>query len=66
MISDLEKGKKCAINKINGKFVEMGHKVGISVPFMQTVVDVVTKLQKRELKLDEAWGNLEYFKAPEL
>ena len=32
---------------------------------MQTVVDIVTKLQNKELELDEAWGNLEYFNFPE-
>jgi len=61
MLQDLEKGKQCEITAINGKFVELGKKVGIEVPFMQTVVDVVTKLQDGELKLEDAWDNLDYF-----
>jgi 2-dehydropantoate 2-reductase len=61
MLQDLEKGKQCEINAINGKFVELDKEVGIEVPFMRTVVDVVTKLQDGELKLENAWDNLDYF-----
>ncbi len=65
MLQDLEKGKKCEINAINGKFVEVGREVGVDVPFMQTVVEIVTKLQDGELKLENAWNNLDYFVFPE-
>ena len=66
MLQDLEKGQKSEINFINGKFVEVGREVGVDVPFMRTVVDIITKLQDGELKLEDAWNNLEYFDFPEL
>jgi 2-dehydropantoate 2-reductase len=66
ILQDIEKSQKCEINQINGKFVELGEQVGIDVPFMKTVVKIVTKLQDGELKLENAWENLGYFDIPEL
>lgn len=66
MWQDIEKGQKCEINQINGKFVEMGKKFGVEVPFMEKVVEVVTKLQNRETPLEKAWDNLECFNIPDI
>ena len=66
MLQDLEKGLVCEINQINGKFVEMGRKTGTPVPFMERVVEIVLKLQNRELKLEKAGENLKYITFPDL
>ena len=66
MLQDIEKGRKCEVNQINGKFIELGKKVGIEVPFMHTVVTTVTRLEKGELRLENAWKNLKYFDIPDL
>jgi 2-dehydropantoate 2-reductase len=66
MLQDIKKGRTCEINQINGKFLELGKQVGIETPFMETVVDIVTKLQDGELNLSNAWDNLKYFDVPEL
>jgi 2-dehydropantoate 2-reductase len=66
MLQDLEKGNRCEIDAINGKFVEMGREVEVDVPFMRMVVTLVTKLQDGELELADAWSNLNYFEFPEL
>lgn len=66
MLQDIEKGRKCEIDQINGKFVELGDQLGIDVPFMKTVVKVVTMLQDGEIKLEDAWENLSYFEIPDL
>ncbi len=61
MLHDIEKSRINEINQINGKFVELGQQIGIDVPYMETVVKVVSKLQAGELKLENAWDNLNYF-----
>ena len=61
MLQDIQKGRKCEINQINGKFVELGRQLGIDLPFMQTAVDIVTRLENGELKLENAWENLTCF-----
>ncbi len=63
MLQDLEKGRKCEIDHINGKFVEKAREVGVDVPFMRTVVDVVAKLENREFHLNNAWENLKCFQS---
>ncbi len=66
MLQDIEKGRKCEVNQINGKFIELGEKVGIETPFMRTVVKIITKMEKGELKLENAWKNCKYFDIPDL
>ncbi|MCT4632141.1 MAG: 2-dehydropantoate 2-reductase [Firmicutes bacterium] len=66
MLQDIRNGRKCEINFINGKFVEKAKEVGVEVPFMERVVEIVTKLQDGELSLDNAWNNLDLFDVPEL
>jgi 2-dehydropantoate 2-reductase len=65
MLQDIRKGKMCEINQINGKFVELGEQLGIDVPYMRTVVEIVTKLQSGELQLEDSWDNLKYFDTPQ-
>jgi 2-dehydropantoate 2-reductase len=66
MLQDIRKGRQCEINFINGKFVEKAKEVGVEVPYMEKVVEIVTKLQDGELSLDNAWSNLDLFDVPEL
>jgi 2-dehydropantoate 2-reductase len=66
MLQDIEKGKQCEINQINGKFLELGEELGIEVPFMKTVVDIISRMQDGDLKLEHAWNNLKLFEIPEL
>jgi len=66
MWQDIEKVQKSEIDQINGKFVEMGEKFGVEVPFMEKVVEVVTKLQNRDTQPEKAWNNLECFNIPDI
>ena len=67
MIQDLEKGRKCEILQINGKFVEEAKKLGIPTPFNDMIVKCVTEIQNGEYTLEEAWDkNLNRFELPEL
>ncbi len=62
MLQDIRVGKKCEVDFINGKFIEKGKELGIELPYMEKVAEIITKLQDRELSLDNAWNNLEEFK----
>lgn len=62
MLQDIKNGKKCEITNINGETVKIADEVGVSVPFNKKIVEIVTKLQNKEIKLSEAWNNLEEFK----
>jgi len=64
MLQDIEKGRVCEIDYINGKFTDLGKQYGIDVPYMECAVRIVTMLQNQELSLSEAWDNLKYFPAP--
>ncbi|MBV1757653.1 MAG: ketopantoate reductase family protein [Dethiosulfatibacter sp.] len=66
MLQDIRHGKKCEINFINGKFVEKGKELGIKTPYMEKVVEIITKLQDGELSLENAWNNLNLFDIPRL
>jgi 2-dehydropantoate 2-reductase len=61
MLQDLEKGRVCEINQINGKFVDEGNKIGVKTPFNAKIVEMITKIQNGEFKLENAWSNLELF-----
>ncbi len=66
MLQDLEKGRVCEIQQINGKFVAEGAKAGIATPFNSKIVALVTQIQNGERKLETAWENLKEFPLPEL
>ena len=62
MLQDLRNGKKCEIDNINGETVRIADQVGVPVPFNKKIVEVITKLQEKELDLEHAWDNLAEFK----
>lgn len=62
MLQDLRNGKRCEIDNINGETVRIAEKVGVDVPFNRKIVELIKNLEKKEIELDKAWGNLEEFK----
>ena len=62
MLQDIRNGKMCEINNINGETVRIADEVGVEVPFNKKIVEVVTKLQNKEMDLSTAWNNLEEFR----
>ena len=54
MLQDLQKGKPCEIDAINGVVCEWGKKCGIPTPINDRIVDVVKRIQSRELKAEKA------------
>lgn len=63
MLQDIRRGRKCEINEINGQVSRTGRLVGVETPYCDKVVEIVTKLQQGELKLENAWENLKEFRA---
>lgn len=59
MLQDLEKGKITEVSMINGFVCETGAKYGISTPFNDKIVEIVRKIEKKELKC--SIDNLKYF-----
>ena len=59
MLQDLEKGRKCEVAMINSYVSMVGKKHGIPTPFNDTVVDIVSRVEKGELGL--SIDNLQYF-----
>ena len=64
MLQDIEKGRQCEIDFINGKFVALGKQYGVPTPYMESAVRVITMLQNKELSLSKAWDNLNAFPRP--
>jgi 2-dehydropantoate 2-reductase len=64
MLQDIEKGRRCEIDFINGKFVDLGRQYGVATPYMESAVRIITRLQSRELALANAWDNLNAFPLP--
>ena len=50
---------------MNSFYRRIGEQLGVDVPYMRTVVEVVTKLQNGELQLEDSWDNLKYFDTPQ-
>ncbi len=59
MLQDIEKGKKCEVDAINGVICKFGRKYGCPTPMNDTVVEVVHKIESGELKACP--DNLKYF-----
>ena len=59
MLQDLEKGKLTEVDAINGAVSDYGRKVGFPTPMNDTVVDIIHKIEKGELK--PGFDNLKYF-----
>lgn len=62
MLQDLRNGRKCEIDNINGETVRIAAQAGVPVPFNKKIVETITRLQEKELPLDEAWSNLAEFR----
>ena len=60
MLQDLKKGKPCEIGAINGVVCETGRKHGVPTPVNDRIVEVVLKIQNRELKAEP--GNIALFR----
>ena len=60
MLQDLEKGKLTEVDAINGSVSDYGRKVGCPTPMNDTVVDIIHKIERGELK--PSFDNLKYFK----
>lgn len=50
MLQDVEKGKKCEIDAINGVVSTYGRKLGIPTPTCDTICSIVKRIEKGELK----------------
>ncbi|MDR3217054.1 MAG: 2-dehydropantoate 2-reductase [Clostridiaceae bacterium] len=59
MLQDLEKGKKCEIDAINGVVCEYGAKAGVPTPYNDKVVELVKEIENGNLK--PSFGNLRFF-----
>lgn len=59
MLQDLEKEKKTEVQMINGYVSSTGDKHNINTPFNDTIVEIVTKIEKKLLPL--SMDNLRYF-----
>lgn len=59
MLQDLEKEKKTEVLMINGYVSSTGDRYNIDTPFNDTVVEIVTKIEKKLLPL--SMDNLKYF-----
>jgi 2-dehydropantoate 2-reductase len=59
MLQDLEKGKKCEIEGINGVVCEYGDKVGIETPYNDQIVAIVKDIEAK--KYPSGWDNLKMF-----
>lgn len=59
MLQDLEKGKKCEIEAINGSILLCALKEGIAVPYNNRVVEVVRNIENGKFKPEP--GNIRFF-----
>ena len=59
MLQDLEKGKLTEVDAINGVVSTFGRKVGVATPMNDTVVEVIHRIEKGELKPE--FSNLKFF-----
>lgn len=59
MLQDLEKGKKCEVDAINGVVSAFGRKVGVPTPMNDAVVNVIHRIE--DGKLAPSLDNLRFF-----
>jgi 2-dehydropantoate 2-reductase len=59
MLQDIEKGKPCEVDAINGVLGEEAKKVGVATPANGKVLEVIHRIEKGELRAD--WENLGLF-----
>ncbi|MDK2860370.1 MAG: 2-dehydropantoate 2-reductase, partial [Sphaerochaeta sp.] len=60
MLQDIEKGKPCEVDAINGVLSEQGRKVGIPTPVNDQVVSLIHRIEAQELQ--PSMENLNEFK----
>lgn len=61
MLQDLEKGRKCEVDAINGIVCRYGAKHGVATPFNDLVVEVIHGIE--EGKYSPAFDNLRFFES---
>lgn len=59
MLQDIEKGKKCEVDAINGVICAYGRKLGFPTPMNDKVVEVIHRIEAGELK--PSFDNLKEF-----
>lgn len=59
MLQDLANGKPTEVRMINGFVSQTGRKYGIATPFNDKVVEIVSRIEKKELPL--SMDNVKYF-----
>lgn len=59
MLKDIENGKKCEIDFIDGVVVELGNQVSVQTPYAQTVVEIVHGIENGLYEL--AYENMNFF-----
>ena len=50
MLQDIEKGRRCEVDAINGVVCSAGREVGVPTPLNDMVVDVIHRIERKELK----------------
>ena len=59
MLQDIEKGKKCEVDSINGVLSSEARKAGVPTPVNDKVIAIIHRIEKGELKPE--MGNLQLF-----
>ena len=59
MLQDLQKGKPCEVDAINGVVCEWGKKYGVPTPVNDRIVEIIKKEQDGELK--PMLANIQFF-----
>lgn len=59
MLQDIEKGKPCEVDSINGVLSEQARKVGVPTPVNDRVIDLIHRIESKELQAE--MKNLELF-----
>ncbi len=59
MLQDIEKGKRCEVDAINGVVCSSGRELGVPTPLNDKVVEVIHRIERGELK--PCRDNLQFF-----
>lgn len=62
MLQDIQQGRLCEVDFINGKMLQEAERLGIEMPMNRAVINAIKTLQAGELALDEGWEQLETLK----
>jgi 2-dehydropantoate 2-reductase len=60
MLQDIEKGKKCEVDAINGVLSEYGKKFNTQTPFNDKTLEIIRKIDKGGLK--PSWDNISLYR----